>query len=205
MGGVPNLLFVIDTNKEAIAIEEANRLGIPVAAIVDSNCDPDHITFPIPGNDDAGRAIALYCDLIARAAIDGISRAQGDAGVDLGAQEEIHEPVILEAAPAADAGMEDAEAVEPKVADTAASRKRQRTALKPIFEAPSGPSDDLKKIAGVGPVVEAKLKDLGITKFEQIANMSDEDVEKVDAALNFKGRVMRDDWVGQARALTGAA
>ncbi len=88
MGGLPNLIFVIDTNKEQIAIKEARRLGIPVAAVVDSNSDPDGITFPIPGNDDAGRAIALYCDLIAKAAIDGISRAQGGAGIDLGASEE---------------------------------------------------------------------------------------------------------------------
>ena len=65
---MPDLLFVIDTNKEAIAIAEAQRLNIPVAAIVDTNCDPDGITFPIPGNDDAGRAVALYCDLVARAA-----------------------------------------------------------------------------------------------------------------------------------------
>ena len=98
MGGVPNLLFVIDTNKEAIAIQEANRLGIPVVAVVDSNCNPDNIAFPIPGNDDAGRAITLYCDLIARAAIDGIGRAQGEAGIDIGAQEEVPpEPVVLEA------------------------------------------------------------------------------------------------------------
>ena len=87
MGGLPDLIFVIDTNREAIAIQEARRLGIPVAAVLDSNCDPDGISFPIPGNDDAGRAIALYCDLIARAAIDGISRAQGDIGVDVGAAE----------------------------------------------------------------------------------------------------------------------
>ncbi|MEJ1159377.1 30S ribosomal protein S2 [Prosthecomicrobium sp. N25] len=87
MGGLPDLIFVIDTNREAIAIQEAKRLGIPVAAILDSNCDPDGIAFPIPGNDDAGRAIALYCDLIARAAIDGIGRAQGDLGVDVGASE----------------------------------------------------------------------------------------------------------------------
>ena len=87
MGGLPDLIFVIDTNREAIAIQEARRLGIPVAAILDSNCDPDGITFPIPGNDDAGRAIALYCDLIARAAIDGIGRAQGDIGIDVGASE----------------------------------------------------------------------------------------------------------------------
>src|SRR5690606_5334348 len=96
MGGVPDLLFVIDTNKEKIAIQEANRLGIPVAAIIDSNCDPDNIAFPIPGNDDAGRAISLYCDLIAKAAIDGISRGQGDAGIDIGAAVEVQEPTILE-------------------------------------------------------------------------------------------------------------
>ena len=88
MGGTPDLMVVVDTNKEAIAIQEAKRLGIPVVAIVDSNCDPDIVDYPIPGNDDAARAIALYCDLIARAAIDGIARQQGAAGVDIGASEE---------------------------------------------------------------------------------------------------------------------
>ena len=78
-------MFVIDTNKEAIAIQEAKRLGIPVVAIIDSNCDPDQIDFPIPGNDDAARAISLYCDLIAKAALDGIARQQGSLGVDVGA------------------------------------------------------------------------------------------------------------------------
>ena len=85
MGGLPDLLFVIDTNKEDIAIKEARRLGVPVAAVVDTNCNPDGITYVVPGNDDASRAITLYCDLIARAAIDGISRAQGDMGIDVGA------------------------------------------------------------------------------------------------------------------------
>ncbi len=88
MGGLPDLLFVIDTNRESIAIQEARRLGIPVAAILDSNSSPEGITYPVPGNDDAGRAITLYCDLIARAAIDGISRAQGAMGMDIGALEE---------------------------------------------------------------------------------------------------------------------
>ena len=87
MGALPDLMFVIDTNKEAIAIAEARKLDMPIVAVVDSNCDPDGISHPIPGNDDAGRAITLYCDLIARAAIDGIERAQGSAGVDLGAAE----------------------------------------------------------------------------------------------------------------------
>lgn len=84
MGGLPNMLFVIDTNKEAIAIAEARKLNIPVVAILDSNCDPEGITYPIPGNDDASRALALYCDLVARAAIDGLSESQLAAGVDLG-------------------------------------------------------------------------------------------------------------------------
>ena len=87
MGGLPDLLFVIDTNKEEIAIAEARKLGIPIVAIVDTNCDPDGIDFPVPGNDDAGRAITLYCDLVARAAIDGIERGQARAGVDVGAAE----------------------------------------------------------------------------------------------------------------------
>ena len=88
MGGTPDLMVVIDTNKEKIAIDEAKRLGIPVVAIIDSNCDPDLIDYPIPGNDDASRAIALYSDLFARAALDGISRQQGASGVDLGAASE---------------------------------------------------------------------------------------------------------------------
>jgi small subunit ribosomal protein S2 len=99
MGGLPDLVFVIDTNRESLAIQEAKRLGIPVAAILDSNCDPDGITYPIPGNDDAGRAIALYTDLIARAAIDGLSRSQGDMGIDIGASEELPvEPALSETA-----------------------------------------------------------------------------------------------------------
>lgn len=123
MGAPPDLMFVIDTNKESIAIAEARKLGMPVVAIVDSNCDPDGITYPIPGNDDAGRAITLYCDLIARAAIDGIERAQGSSGVDLGAAEEpMAEAVIEEAeaapaaevAPAAEAVPAAAEAKEPE-------------------------------------------------------------------------------------------
>src|ERR687897_32845 len=97
MGGTPDLLFVIDTNKEALAIKEAQRLGIPVAAIVDTNSDPDGITFVVPANDDAGRAIALYCDLVAKAALEGISRGQGESGVDIGASEETpYEPEVEE-------------------------------------------------------------------------------------------------------------
>src|SRR5260370_36657987 len=85
MGRLPDMIFVIDTNKEDIAIQEAQRLNIPVAAIVDTNSDPKGISDVVPGNDDAGRAISLYCDLVARAVIDRISGAQGESGIDLGA------------------------------------------------------------------------------------------------------------------------
>jgi len=100
MGGVPNLLFVVDTNKEAIAIAEARKLGIPVMAILDSNSDPDGIAYPIPGNDDAARAIALYCDLAARAVIDGLGESQSAAGVDLGTAEDVESVAPAEAEPA---------------------------------------------------------------------------------------------------------
>ena len=105
MGSTPDLMFVIDTNKEAIAIQEAKRLGIPVVAIIDSNCDPDKVDFPIPGNDDAARAIQLYCDLIAKAALDGIARQQGALGVDVGASEETPvEPALSDDSGAAETG-----------------------------------------------------------------------------------------------------
>ncbi|MBO6846581.1 MAG: 30S ribosomal protein S2 [Maricaulis sp.] len=110
MGGTPDLMFVIDTNKEAIAIQEAKKLGIPVVAIVDTNCDPDPIDMPIPGNDDASRAISLYCDLIADAVLDGMADSQLAMGVDLGEAEAPVEAMLAaeeapaeEAAPAAEA------------------------------------------------------------------------------------------------------
>jgi len=95
MGGLPDMLFVIDTNKEALAIAEARKLNIPVIAVVDSNSDPDGITFPIPGNDDAARAIALYCDLAAAAVLDGMAAQMGAAGFDLGELEELPEEDAL--------------------------------------------------------------------------------------------------------------
>lgn len=88
MGGLPDIIFVIDTNKETIAIEEARKLGIPVVAILDSNSNPDGIAYPVPGNDDAARAIAMYCDLVSRAVIDGISQSHIASGTDVGAEVE---------------------------------------------------------------------------------------------------------------------
>jgi small subunit ribosomal protein S2 len=97
MGGTPDLLFVIDVGKEDLAVLEANKLGIPVVAVVDTNCSPKGVTHIIPGNDDAARAIALYCDLVARAALDGMSAQMGAAGIDLGALETAPEEETLEA------------------------------------------------------------------------------------------------------------
>ncbi len=106
MGGLPDLLFVIDVNKEALAVAEANKLGIPVVAVVDTNCAPDGIDYVIPGNDDAARAIALYTDLAARAALDGMSAQLGAAGIDIGAMEETpaEEALTAEEAPAETGG-----------------------------------------------------------------------------------------------------
>ena len=97
MGSIPDIIFVIDTNKEAIAILEARKLNIPIIAILDTNSDPDGITYPIPGNDDAARAIQTYCDLIADAVLDGLAAGQASQGVDLGAAVNPDEPMLREA------------------------------------------------------------------------------------------------------------
>jgi small subunit ribosomal protein S2 len=174
MGGTPDLLFVIDTNKEQLAIQEANRLNIPVVAIVDTNCNPDGVTYPIPANDDAGRALALYCELVARAAIDGISRSQSSLGIDLGAAE----TPTAEDVPAVSAG-------EGFVR----------------LSAPQGAPDDLSKLGGVGPQLSAKLNEYGIFHFWQLAAMSEADVAALDAALKLNGRAAREGWLDTARAL----
>jgi small subunit ribosomal protein S2 len=173
MGGLPDLLFVIDTNKEDIAIKEAQRLGLPVAAVVDTNCNPDDITYVVPGNDDASRAITLYCDLIARAAIDGISRAQGDMGVDTGAAAH----PVAEELPAPTDGLG--------------------------FEALSGPrgvADDLKKLAHVSPAIEKQLNDLGIFHFWQIAGFGPDAAHKIGEEVGLPGRV--ESWIAQAKEFT---
>ena len=214
MGGVPDLLFVIDTNKESIAVAEARKLKIPVIAVVDSNCDPDDISHPIPGNDDAGRAITLYCDLIAKAAIDGIERAQGEAGIDVGAQEEpLAEEVVAEpeSAPAPQANGDATTAEAPKAQPDEAAKDDPGKADEPETEKkaaasgfeplkkPDGEADDLKKIGGLGPVLENKLNEYGIYHFRQIAALKKADIAQIDEALDLKGRIERDDWLKQAK------
>src|SRR5438045_1308398 len=99
MGGLPDVLFVIDTNKEAIAVAEANTLRIPVVAILDSNSSPDGIAYPIPGNDDAMRAIHLYCDLVAGSVLDGLQAELAASGVDIGARPDLAEEAFAPEAP----------------------------------------------------------------------------------------------------------
>jgi small subunit ribosomal protein S2 len=108
MGGLPDILFIIDTNKEKIAVEEARKLNIPVVAVVDSNSDPEGVTYPIPGNDDAIRAITLYCELISGAVLDGISAEMVASGIDLGAGEEVPDEALPEADAPAPAAKEQA-------------------------------------------------------------------------------------------------
>ncbi len=104
MGGLPDIIFVIDTIKESLAIEEATKLGLPVVAVVDSNSDPAHIAFPIPGNDDASRAVEMYCDMAAQAVLDGIEAEVMASGKDVGASRKRgpkHEPAAAVEAPQA--------------------------------------------------------------------------------------------------------
>ena len=175
MGGLPDLIFVIDTNKEDIAIQEAQRLNIPVAAIVDTNCDPKGITYVVPGNDDAGRAITLYCDLVARAAIDGISRAQGESGIDVGASAAPLDE-DLPTAPAA-------------------------TGFQGL-PGPRGTADDLKKLTGVSGAIEKKLNDLGIFHFWQLAELDHDTAHQVAEGVGLPNRA--DAWVAQAKSLVDA-
>ena len=131
MGGLPDVLFVIDTNKEAIAIGEARRLNLPVIAVVDSNSDPSGVKFPIPGNDDALRAIQLYCDLIAGAVLDGIQAEMQAQGVDVG---EAEEPPVE--TPQGEGGAEGAPA-DGTVPDKDAAEKP--AGAKPAGRKPGGP------------------------------------------------------------------
>lgn len=221
IGGLPNVLFVIDTNKESIAIAEARKLKIPVIAVVDTNCDPDDIDFPIPGNDDAGRAVSLFCDLIARAAIDGIERAQGSAGIDIGESESpAAEGALAKSGEDKPAKAKDAKAPAKKAEDKKSEDKKPAAGKEPEkksddkegapekkaegfkrLKKADGDPDDLKELSGVGPVLEKTLNEFGIYHYRQIAGLRKAEIAEIDEALNFKGRIERDDWIKQAKEL----
>ncbi len=123
MGGLPDILFIVDTNKEDIAVQEATKLGLPVIAVIDSNSSPEGVTYPIPGNDDAMRAISLYCELISGSVLDGLQAEMVASGVDVG---ELDEPVA-DAVPESDAAADAAETEAPAAEETAEAAEETET------------------------------------------------------------------------------
>ena len=156
MGGLPDLMIVIDTNKESIAIAEAHKLGIPVIAILDSNCNPDGITYPVPGNDDATRAIELYCSLFSGAVIDGIEQGAVSSGVDIGAQAEPSPEAALET-PAEETTAEETPAEETPAEETPAEETPAGEA--PAEEAPAEEAPAEEAPAEEAPAEEAPAEE----------------------------------------------
>ncbi|MBT6205375.1 MAG: 30S ribosomal protein S2 [Alphaproteobacteria bacterium] len=150
MAGLPDILFIIDTNKEDIAIAEAKKLGIPMVAIVDSNSNPDNIDLVIPGNDDAIRAVSLYCELVSGAALDGIQAEMTASGQDIGAQDVVEETVVaevaVEAAPAEAAAAPEAAPAAPVEAAPAEAAAPVEAA--PVEEAAAAVAEETKDQAG---------------------------------------------------------
>lgn len=141
MGGLPNIIFVIDTNKEDLAIKEAIKLGIPVVAIVDSNCSYDGITYPVPGNDDSTRAIRLYCQLVADAALAGMQEGMSRSGRDLGAREDAGQKVVsmAEAAEKPQASKTEAKEGEGQEANKGRGKRGGAAKKAPVVTVKKGP------------------------------------------------------------------
>ncbi len=200
MPGIPDALFIIDVGFEYIAVNEAKKLGIPVIAVVDSNNSPDNVDYVIPGNDDAIRSIRLYAQGVADAILDAKATTMhiGDEGssedfVELDAD---GNPIVKETKKAAKVQ------TKKKTTKKAAEKKAEPAAKKepaPAKSAAPAEKDDLTRISGVGPVLVGKLEGLGITTFQQVADFTEADIERLDEELNFKGRITRDNWVEQAK------
>jgi small subunit ribosomal protein S2 len=217
MGGLPDLLFVIDTNKESIAVAEARKLGIPVVAVVDSNSDPDGVNYIVPGNDDAGRAITLYCDLISRAAIDGIERSATRSGVDVGASsepggEDLGEERRGRGGRGRGGGRgRDAEQGAGGGGGGAARAPAEPPADRPVvtlsgftpLAAAEGEADDLMKLTGVGRGWARRLNEQGIYHYRQVAELTPENLEELDEAFNAKGKISSSGWIEEAKQLAG--
>ena len=206
MNGLPDVLFVIDREYDYIAVNEANKLGIPVVSVVDSNCSPVGIDYVIPGNDDAIRSIRLYLGAAADTINDSRLAALTSQAAELHASEEEVEPAIEAQIEEAVAQIEEAPAVVAEeapavVAEEAPAKKKvvkKKVVVKKEVAAAEG--DALTDINGIGPVIEGKLKALGITTFQQIAALTAERIAEIDEQLNFKGRIEREEWVSQAAA-----
>jgi small subunit ribosomal protein S2 len=228
MPGLPDVLFVIDVKQEYIAVAEANKLGIPVVAVVDTNCTPDGIDYVIPGNDDAIRAIRLYVESVADAIIDGKKATKLEVATDSDEYVEVDDAgqavntkttivpkkAVAEGNGSARSG-EAGEEPEPPVeaaadADSTVKPATDLPQAEPETEAPAEQSSPitnellLTAINGIGKVIAAKLEQSGYATVEQIAALSDADLAKLDEALDLKSRIEREDWVGQAKALVAA-
>jgi len=228
MNGLPDVLFVIDREYDYIAVNEANKLGIPVVAVVDSNCSPVGIDYVIPGNDDAIRSIRLYLSAAADTINDSRLAALTSQAAELHLAEELEEEVAVEEvaakleaaiasaseAPVAEvvsetAPVEQAPAVEETVETAKAAPAEKKVVKKKVAkkkvvvkkEATAETGDKLTEINGIGPVIEGKLQGLDITSFAQIAELTPERIAEIDEQLNFKGRIDREEWVAQAKKL----
>ena len=197
MKKLPDMMFVVDVVKEHIAVKEARRMGMKVVAPLDTNCDPDVVDYPIPGNDDAIRSINLFCREMAEAIIEGkaaYAEANGEVAEDASAGE--MEAVMAEAAaeeakaPATKADVE--KLVEEKAAPVKTDAK----------ETSDKAGDDLTKIAGVGKVYQGKLNDEGFHTFADVANMTDAQIEVMEEKYSFKGNFR--DAVASAKELAEA-
>lgn len=188
MKKLPDMMFVVDAVKEHIAVKEARRLGMKVVAPLDTNCDPDMVDYPIPGNDDAIRSINLFCKEMAEAIIEGKAiYAEANGGdVEEATSEEVAE-VMAEAAAEPASEEEVAALVEEKAAPAPKAEKK---------------GDDLTKIAGVGKVYQGKLNDEGFHTFADVANMTDAQIEVMEEKYSFKGNFR--DAVASAKELAEA-
>ncbi|MCO4844600.1 MAG: 30S ribosomal protein S2 [Sulfurovum sp.] len=192
MKKLPDMIFVVDAVKEHIAVKEARRLGMKVIAPLDTNCDPDMVDYPIPGNDDAIRSINLFCKEMAEAIIEGKAiYAEANGGDSEEASDTEMEAVMAEAATEA--------AAEPASKEEVAALVEEKAAPAPKAEKKG---DDLTKIAGVGKVYQGKLNDEGFQTFADVANMTDAQIEVMEEKYSFKGNFR--DAVASAKELAEA-
>jgi small subunit ribosomal protein S2 len=180
MKKLPDMMFVIDTVKEHIAVKEARRMGMKVVAPLDTNCDPDMVDYPIPGNDDAIRSINLFCKEIADAIIEGkaaYAEANGEEVTEAPSDAEV-EAVMTEAAKEEAAAPATEAEVEKLAEEKAAPKAEAKTEKK---------GDDLTKLKGVGKVYAEKLNNEGFYTFADVANMTDEQINVMEEKYSFKG------------------
>ncbi len=204
MGKIPNLMFVIDTTKETIAIKEARKLGIPVIALLDSNCNPDDVDMPIPGNDDAVRSISLFCDLMADAILDGMTEGAIAAGVDIGAAENPVEAALVAdkpvetPAPVAEAAPAPAKEEAPKAEKIVAKEEAPAKKDAPKEEKAA---DDISLIDGIGPVFKKKLESEGVNTYAALVALDVAAIDALEEKLELKGKFAAGEWVEQAKEL----